>query len=181
MPVDTSLHKAANSGDLASIQILFDEPADPDVPVDVNIAGASERRPIHRAAGANHVDIIKYLIQKGATIDILDKSQRTALHWAAISGHVQAGKALIEAGANLFAVTSTKATALHSACESGWVEFVDFIIAAAGERKTELFTSCDADGKRPLELAVAGKHSSVVARLRSSGDPNATSAACSIS
>ena len=38
-------------------------------PLDVNVAGAGERRPIHRAAGSNHADIIKFLIGKGAIVD----------------------------------------------------------------------------------------------------------------
>lgn len=37
--------------------------------MDVNVAGAGERRPIHRAAGSNHADIIKFLIEKGAIVD----------------------------------------------------------------------------------------------------------------
>ncbi len=40
-----------------------------------------------RAAGANHVNIMQYLIEKGALVRQTDKSGRTALHWASISGH----------------------------------------------------------------------------------------------
>ncbi len=40
-----------------------------------------------RAAGANHVNIMEYLIEKGALVRHTDKSGRTALHWASISGH----------------------------------------------------------------------------------------------
>jgi ankyrin repeat protein len=139
---------------IAIFYFQVDEPEDPDNPPDINAAGASERRPIHRAAGGNHADIIKYLLEKGATVDIVDKSSRTALHWAATSGQVEAAQALIDGGANPFAVTSIKATILHSACESGWADFVDFILTVVGDRKEELFTASDGDGKRPLELAV---------------------------
>lgn len=41
-----------------------------------------------RAAGANHVDIVEYLLEAGAPVNCLDKCLRTPLHWAAISGHL---------------------------------------------------------------------------------------------
>ncbi|CAN0406824.1 unnamed protein product, partial [Ectocarpus sp. 13 AM-2016] len=42
---------------------------------------------MRRAAGANHVGIIIYLLQAGAPVDTADRCLRTPLHWAAISGH----------------------------------------------------------------------------------------------
>lgn len=62
-------------------------------------AGAGDRRPLHRAAGGNHVEICRYLIEKGAKVDQPDKSGRTALHWAAISGHKEAAELLVASGA----------------------------------------------------------------------------------
>jgi Ankyrin repeats (3 copies) len=50
----------------------------------VNEKGASDRTALHRAAGANHVEIISYLLKNDATIDSKDRYQRTPLFWAAI-------------------------------------------------------------------------------------------------
>ena len=181
MPTDTDLHKAANSGDLAALEAIFDNPEDQDEPPDVNVAGAGERRPIHRAAGANHREIIKYLIGKGALVDQVDKSQRTALHWAALGGCVEGGQVLVEAGADLFAVTTSKTTTLHASAEAGKAPFVEFLIGCAGDRKQELFTALDADNKSAFDLAMAAKHKAVINSLRNAGDPKAASAACTVS
>jgi ankyrin repeat protein len=45
------------------------------------------------------VEICRYLIEKGATVDQPDKSGRTALHWATISGHREAATLLVASGA----------------------------------------------------------------------------------
>lgn len=75
MPPDNALHKAANSGDMELLIMLLSPLTDSENPqeqielLDVNAAGAGDRRPIHRAAGANHVDAVKLLIEKGALVD----------------------------------------------------------------------------------------------------------------
>ena len=84
MPTDTPLHKAANSGDLITIQEILEE-SDPEY--NVNCAGAGGRRALHRASGSNNLKIVKYLISKGADINITDNSGRTCIQWAALGGH----------------------------------------------------------------------------------------------
>ena len=56
MPVDNALHKAANKGDLEEVK-KYIESTDEDEKIDVNDPGASERRALHRSAGAGHMDI----------------------------------------------------------------------------------------------------------------------------
>jgi hypothetical protein len=57
MPSDNDLHKAAHKGDLEDCKRLVEEPSPGDDPIDVNEPGAADRRAIHRAAGAGHMDI----------------------------------------------------------------------------------------------------------------------------
>ncbi len=64
MPTDTPLHKAAHNGDLAAVKNILEEGE-----IEVDAAGAAERRPLHRAAGGNHTEICKYLVEKGAQVD----------------------------------------------------------------------------------------------------------------
>lgn len=69
MPIDSELHKAAHKGDMETCKMLIESSVDEEVPMTVNDAGASERRPLHRAAGAGHLDLCTYFLDIGAEVD----------------------------------------------------------------------------------------------------------------
>ncbi|CAE7573584.1 kidins220b [Symbiodinium microadriaticum] len=152
--------------------------------MDVNCAGASDRRPIHRAAGAGHLDICEYLVSKGALVNQPDKSGRTSLHWAAIAGYANVVKYLLDNGCDIMAQTAGSMSSLHGACEAGKVEVVRELLAfvASDEAiRTELTNLKNQDGKTAFDVAVAGKQQAVCQALKDGGDANAASAACVIS
>lgn len=66
MPSDNDLHKAAHKGDLEECQRLIESAEEP---IDVNEPGASDRRALHRAAGAGHLQLCEYFLSKGAELD----------------------------------------------------------------------------------------------------------------
>ncbi|CAM9431663.1 unnamed protein product [Choristocarpus tenellus] len=178
MPVDTELHKAAHNGDLGKVKELIETGE-----VDVNAPGAAERRPLHRAAGGNNVEIMNYLLEKGAPVDQVDKSGRTALHWSCISGHKEATEVLLARDPNLLAQTSSGATPFAAASEGGRVEVVKICMekAAALGKLEEMCNLKDGAEKTAFDLAAAGQHKVVCKLLKDMGDPNAQSAACTIS
>ena len=69
MPVDNDLHKAAHKGELEICKTLIEGSVGEEVPFTVNDAGASDRRPLHRAAGAGHLQLCQYFLDVGAEID----------------------------------------------------------------------------------------------------------------
>ncbi len=87
--------------------------------VEVDELGASDRTALHRAAGANHIEACKCLIEAGANLNLKDRSGRTPLHWAAISGNTEAVCYLVNNGADLFAMNNKKSTSLHNSAEQG--------------------------------------------------------------
>ena len=70
MPGDNALHKAAHKGDLEECK-KYVEGLDGEDQIDVNDPGASDRRALHRSAGAGHLALCEYFIANGATIDLV--------------------------------------------------------------------------------------------------------------
>ncbi|RYH29642.1 hypothetical protein EON65_07795 [archaeon] len=75
MPVDNELHKAAHKGDLEVCKAILEGQMELEEPVNVNDPGASDRRALHRAAGAGHLDICHYFFEKGADVDAVSKAK----------------------------------------------------------------------------------------------------------
>jgi ankyrin repeat protein len=73
MPSDNDLHKAAHKGDIDTCKMLIEGSVGEEVPITVNDLGASDRRPLHRAAGAGHQEICAYFIEIGAEINAVCK------------------------------------------------------------------------------------------------------------
>ena len=49
----------------------------------------------------HHLNVVKYLVDQGANLNLTDEDGRTALHLAAKEGNVESVVALIDQGANL--------------------------------------------------------------------------------
>lgn len=74
MGADNNLHKAAHKGDLDECKKII-EGADGEDKIDVNEPGASDRRALHRSAGAGHLLLCEYFISKDASIDLVSSRQ----------------------------------------------------------------------------------------------------------
>lgn len=70
MPIDNNLHKAAHKGDLDECK-KYVEGTDGEDAIDVNEPGASDRRALHRSAGAGHLQLCIYFIEKEAQVDLV--------------------------------------------------------------------------------------------------------------
>jgi ankyrin repeat protein len=73
MPQDTALHKAAYKGEIDQCQELISQG------IDVNVEGAGNRTPLHRAVGEDNDECVNFLISKGANAKQVDGSGRTPM------------------------------------------------------------------------------------------------------
>ena len=68
--------------------------------IDVNIIDRHSYTPIILAADNNRIDVVEYLIEKGADINYQDIYDRTALQYATLRENINIVKVLIESNAN---------------------------------------------------------------------------------
>jgi len=162
MPKDTELHKAAHKGDLSVVEDLVNENKE-----DINVQGAQNRTPLHRAVGKGHNNIVTLLIDKKADVNIVDGGGLTPLHWAALSGLTETGKILIQCGAPVNVQTNSGETALHLAAEKGHGSFVKLLLDNKADSKIRDKSS--GSGKTPYDVAKTSKNKEVINLLKPPG------------
>jgi len=108
----TDLTWAIKTGDLASVKEAVEKEG-----VNVNQVEASLRKstPLHSAADFGQADVIKYLLSKGAKIDVKDSFGNTPLLCAVYEGHEEAVKLLVASGASTKVKGPDGKTALEAA------------------------------------------------------------------
>ncbi|XP_043964694.1 myotrophin isoform X3 [Gambusia affinis] len=75
------------------------------------------RKPLHYAADFGQLDVIKYLLDKGADVNATDKHGLTPLMNACFEDHKECAKILLEKGADKHIKSSQGISAFD--CESG--------------------------------------------------------------
>jgi cytohesin len=121
-----TLHKAAEDGDLATVERLLR-----DDPYLVKSQAEYKLTALHRAAAAGHADLVKALLDYSAQVDARDYGGGTALHAAALRGHVDAAATLLDRGADPSAPDEEGLTPVHLAARNGH-EAVAALLLARG-------------------------------------------------
>lgn len=92
----TLLNWAAQEGRDAVLAVLLAAGADPNRGDDDGRA-----RPLHTAAGAGHVRLVRRLLRAGAKPNVMARGMGTPLHLAASYGRLRCVRALVQAGADV--------------------------------------------------------------------------------
>ena len=126
---DTMLHLAARAGDVASLDLMLANGANP------NIGGGSRNltTPLHQAMATSPRDsylTATSLVNGGAKVNALDndESRRTPLHLAAAYGNAHTASLLITHGANLEAKDGMGMTPLFHAVFGDSLEAVKLLL-----------------------------------------------------
>jgi hypothetical protein len=144
------LHKAVVFGNLEEIRELVSRGANVNQPEPDGIG----RRPLQFAltndkiSSAKRVQVVEFLLSKGADVNATDQLGQTALHFAAMSGDKAAAEALLAHGANLEATQHEGQTPLHVAAKAVRKDFAAMLIKQGAN-----VSARDKESKTPLALA----------------------------
>jgi ankyrin repeat protein/tetratricopeptide (TPR) repeat protein len=135
---------ALRKGDVAAVKALVEKS-----PQFVEARDNDGDTPLHYAAYGGNVELINYLIDKGAKLDLQDRQRKTPLHLAATYGRKDAVAALLKRGAALETKDDYERTALIlCARERGQAATGRVLIEAGAD-----VNAVDKFGSTALELA----------------------------
>ena len=118
-----------------------------------------------RASYKGHTDIVKYLIDKGADINLNSSEKNTALMFAASEGHLEIVKILIEKGVEINAVNNYGWNALMQAVFGKHYNLVKYLL----EKGSNTDVVDEQWGYTPLELAEVRGYSGIKELLKKYG------------
>ncbi len=159
----TPLHRAADWGDRALVELLLVKGAD------VNARDKDGQTPLHWACTFGRTRVVETLIAKGADIDPKDVCGSTPLHLAALCGHREVVELLLADGAGINTRIHVGWTPLHLAADCGRKEVVELLISKGADLAAK-----DVRGSTALRLALRGKHDAVAEVLRKAGAKDST-------
>ena len=179
----STIHQAADAGDLAKVKAFIREGVD----VNTNVHGCT---PLHCAVRYGHKEVAELLIAKGADVNAKDtkgripidlainkgqidiakllasKSGDVSLHTAAYVGDLQKVDKLIADGANVNAKDQKDQTALHYAAKAGGIPVAELLIANGADVNA-------GDDWKPLQEAAYCSKEMVELLLSKGADINA--------
>ncbi|EJD75737.1 tankyrase-2 [Loa loa] len=148
-PEEEDLLDAARCGDLCTVKRII-ESCGTEI-INCKDFDGRESTPLHFAAGYNRVEVLKYLLEKGANVEARDTGWLVPLHNACAYGHLVVAELLVKHGANLNAIDKWGYTPLHEAALKGKFDVCKLLLLSGADPKHK-----GRDGKSPLDVVREG-------------------------
>lgn len=120
-PQPTDFWQAVNAGSLTHVKKFF-HAADP------NAKDALEQPALMIAAGRGHDDVVTWLLQQGASIDITGPRNWTPLIAAVFNNHISTTRLLLAQNANIESKSADGFSALFYAIEYRYDDIIDLLL-----------------------------------------------------
>lgn len=155
-PGTTSLHQAAENGDLSLVRNIVESNKKM-----VNAGDEFGITPLHFAAINNHIQVVTYLISRGGRVNSKTKKGITPLYGACSEGRKEIVEMLIASGADVNAATEDGAIPLHAASTK---EVAELLVKQGAKVMAK-----NKYGYTPLHIASLYGHTEVARYLISGG------------
>ncbi|HUT54949.1 MAG TPA: ankyrin repeat domain-containing protein [bacterium] len=153
-------YEAAKAGDMAKVKaMLADDPALVNAP-----ESFLSLVPLHGACYGGQLEMVKFLIAKGADVSARSEGGSTPLVEAVAQNKVEISKYLVAHGAKVNTLDNKGKTPLHWAAERGHVEVLKFLIAKGAKVNAKMN-----DGTTPLKAALDENQQATAELLRKNG------------
>ena len=156
-PVDgeRQLQEAAESGDFTRVKQLLAAGA----PADISSPGLCWS-PLHSAVSCGHSDIVKTLLENGASPELRSSFAATPLHIASSGGNVECIQYLLDKGVDINCRDDLSRTPLHGAAGEGRDEAITYLLekGASPSFDASVTENPNIYGITPLISAVENGH-----------------------
>ncbi len=115
--------EAAKNGDLQTVKTILAKD-----PSKLNATDESKYTALHWACMRAHWDVAKYLIEKGADLNVAGGDEGTQINWAVHHDNVEIIKLMVEKGAKLNIRNQWGMTELHTAIWRGCIHVVEYLL-----------------------------------------------------
>lgn len=132
--------------------------------VDNESPDAGENMSIHDAARSGQIEIVKWHVKNGTSLEAVDDHQFTALISAASDGQTEVARFLLDQGAKIDACDTKQVAPLHAAASYGHTGTVKLLLSFGADTG-----SIDAIGRTPLHNAASNGHLEIVKMLLDKG------------
>ena len=124
-----------------------------------------QQTPLMLAAKFNDEEVVEFLIERGASLEMRDDQDRTPFHYAAEGGKVRNLLRLIEHGVDVLQKDEHGYSALHLAASNGHTNSVRLLIEHGADVNDGVDVVVDEHGYSSLHLAAANGHTNSVRLL----------------
>ena len=122
--------------------------------------------PLRNAAEHGNISAVKYLIQFGAKVNMVDTNGVSPLLLACKGNHLHTVEILLKYTANINIKTDQKDTPLMESCQNGNLQLVNLLLSHS---RSPFLNAINKDSKTALEVAIDNHQATIVMALVSKG------------
>ncbi|KAK7078619.1 hypothetical protein SK128_002014 [Halocaridina rubra] len=132
----------------------------------LNALNNIKQTPLHRAAYCGHLNVVKKLLEAGASVNEKERDGYTPLHLAITKGisHISIISALLDAGSDIYNINNFGNTGAHHAAFNGHITLVESLLSKGFDVNRR-----NSKGNTLIHLAAHEGHSGMVQLLLTKG------------